>query len=203
MDIQPIFEIREPAEGEVQLPEGAKISIADLRTLRVTYFDLSGEMRQGLLVCNKKIAAELLEIFRELFAAGYRLDKIRLAGEYGGDDDLMMADDNTSCFNYRCVANKDMLSMHARGLAVDINPFYNPYIQNGVVMPPQAAAYADREADFEHKITHEDTCYKIFAWHGWKWGGDWQSSKDYQHFYKPESFKVRVKRRISRLFAGK
>ena len=35
MDIQPIFEIREPAEGEVQLPEGAKMTVADLRTLRV------------------------------------------------------------------------------------------------------------------------------------------------------------------------
>ena len=29
-----------------------------------------------------------------------------------------------------------------------------------------------------------DYCYKVFIAHGWKWGGDWNGDKDYQHFYK-------------------
>lgn len=166
------------------IPKGAKISRRKLRRLDVRYIDFNGEIQSGSLICARSAAKDLYYIFIELFEARYPIEKLRFAHEYGGDDDLIMADNASSCFNYRCVANTNKLSMHAKGLAIDINPLYNPYIQNGVVMPANAAPYADRTADFPHKISHEDICYKAFAKRGWRWGGDWSGDRDFQHFYK-------------------
>lgn len=160
------------------------IALADLRQLTLSYIDFDGQEQTGMMICNAAAADDLLEIFGELFRAGYQIEKIRTADEYGGDDDLIMADNCSSCFNYRTVAGTQTLSLHALGLAVDINPRYNPYIVNGRIMPPNGAEYADRRRKFPHKIDHCDLAYKLFRSHGWKWGGSWRSSKDYQHFYK-------------------
>ena len=51
--------------------------------------------------------------------------------------------------------------------------------------PAAAEPYADRTADFPHRIDREDLCYKLFRAHGFAWGGAWRSVKDYQHFEKP------------------
>ena len=148
-------------------------------------------MQEGELICNEYIANDLLEIFRALFDAGYQIEKIRLVDEYGGDDQLSMIDNNTSCFNYRVVENTTSLSKHALGCAIDVNPFYNPYIvygkgENGgdYISPPEAAEYVDRSKDFPHKIDEDDLCCRLFKEHGFTWGGDWTSQKDYQHFQK-------------------
>ena len=186
------FEIQK-ADGRVKIPDGAGISLDGLRLIKVKHIGFDEKTHVGELVCDKRLAQEVVKIFEELYNAGYPIEKIRLAEEYGGDDDKIMSDNNSSCFNYRFVANTKTLSLHALGRAIDINPLYNPYIQNGVVMPENALAYADRTADFAHKITHDDLCFKIFARYGWSWGGDWELSPDYQHFYKPES---RVKKVI-------
>jgi len=160
------------------------ITMDDLRQLTLSYIDFEGCEQVGMMICNKTAADDLCEIFRELFKAGYQIEKIRIADEYNGDDDLIMADNCSSSFNYRTVADTDTLSLHALGLAVDINPRYNPYIVGSKIMPPNGAEFADRKRDFPHKIDRHDLCYKLFRKHGWKWGGSWRSCKDYQHFYK-------------------
>lgn len=165
-----------------------QISYDDLRYLHLLYKDFNNNTQNGELICNKKIADDLLDIFTKLYEADYQIDKIRLIDEYGGDDDASCADDNTSCFNYRVVTGGKKLSNHAYGMAIDINPFYNPYVKynNGSpsVLLPATAAYIDRSADFPHKIDENDLCYKLFAEHGFKWGGYYKSVKDYQHFEK-------------------
>ena len=164
--------------------ENPHITIDELRELKLSYVDFDGCEQVGTMICNKAAADDLCSVFSELFKAGYQIEKIRLADEYGGNDDLIMADNCSSCFNYRTVANTNTLSLHALGLAVDINPRYNPYIVGDNIMPPNGAEYADRSRDFPHKIDCDDLCFKLFPSHGWKWGGSWKSSKDYQHFYK-------------------
>lgn len=168
--------------------EGMAVSYSDLRYLHILYNDFNGNSVQGELICNKKIADDLLDIFMRLYEAGYQLDKVRLIDEYGGDDDASCADDNTSCFNYRIVTGGSKLSNHAYGMAIDVNPYYNPYVKykNGQpsVLLPATAAYIDRSADFPHKIDENDLCYKLFAEHGFKWGGYYKNVKDYQHFEK-------------------
>ena len=109
-------------------------------------------------------------------------------GNYDANDDASMADNNTSAFNFRFVPGTRNLSRHSYGLAIDVNPLYNPYIpyHNGkqVVMPPNGEPYAFHRdtAQFPYKIDLNDLAYKLFRKEGFNWGGSWPKSKDYQHF---------------------
>lgn len=160
----------------------------DLRYVHILHKTLTDETLEGELVCNKAIADDLIDIFRQLYDASYPIEKVRLIDEYDADDESSMADNNTSCFNYRLVSGTNKLSKHGAGMAVDINPLYNPYIHtiNGqqLVEPANSSDYADRSGDYPYKITHEDLAYELFTSHGFTWGGDWKNSKDYQHFQK-------------------
>lgn len=168
-----------------------EVSLNDLSYVGVLYNDFDGNMAQGELICNNSIALDLVEIFEELYRNGYQFERIELIDEYGGDDTLSMENNNTSCFNYRIVDGSNHLSKHAYGLAIDINPFYNPYVvfnKDGsgetYISPAGSEVYADRSKDFPYKIDENDLCYKLFIEHGFTWGGNWNSSKDYQHFQK-------------------
>lgn len=169
--------------------EEIQISYDDLRYVSVQYYNFKGIVRTGELICNEAIAQDLVEIFYELYQNEYEIEQIHLIDEYSGDDLLSMQDNNTSCFNYRMVDGTSNLSKHALGLAIDINPFFNPYVvpQNDgttYISPPGSETYADRSNDFAYKIDENDLCYKLFKEHGFQWGGDWNSLKDYQHFQK-------------------
>ena len=81
-----------------------------------------------------------------------------------------------------------LLSKHALGMAIDINPFYNPYVTypdgKERISPAGSEVYADRSNDNPHMIRKGDLCYQLFIDHGFTWGGEWKSLKDYQHFQK-------------------
>lgn len=169
--------------------EDIQIAYEDLCYMSVLYYNFHGVEHSGELICNRAIAQDLVEIFYELYQNEYQIEQIRLIDEYGGDDTLSMQDNNTSCFNYRVVDGTSNLSKHALGLAIDINPFFNPYVvyQNdgSVYISPQGSeTYADRSKDFAYKIDENDLCYRLFKEHGFVWGGHWNSCKDYQHFQK-------------------
>ena len=161
----------------------------DLRYLRVLHRDADGNAIVGEMVCNKSIAEDLLEIFKALYQANYPIEKMRLVDDYDGDDVASMRDNNSSCFNQRKISAGGIISKHSYGLAVDINPKYNPYykVRNGKVKvePEESIDYLDREGDFPYMIKKGDLCYRLFKQHGFQWGGDWLSGKDYQHFEKP------------------
>ena len=168
-------------------PEGATISIDDLRWLHVMHYGFDGEVHEGELIVNHEVAHDVLEIFKELFEIKYPIEKIRLIDEYNAEDEASMEDNNSSAFCYRTIAESDTLSNHAKGLAIDINPLYNPYVyerKDGslFLQPENAGDYVDRDADNPYYIKKDDACYQIFINHGFTWGGDWKSKKDYQHF---------------------
>lgn len=182
--------IKEKITG-ISYPEddsNAAVSYDMLRYVSVLYYDFNGASQTGELICHKAIAQDLVEIFCELYEAGYPIERICLVDEYQGDDEMSMQDNNTSCFNYRALPS-GKLSNHAYGLAIDLNPFYNPYVttkKDGTVniTPAGSEPYADRTQDFAYKIDKEDLAYRLFLEHGFTWGGSWRSSKDYQHFEK-------------------
>ena len=169
--------------------EELAITYDELRYLHILHYDVDGNLTEGELICNEYIAQDLVEIFYELYRNEYQLEKVHLIDEYDADDTASMEDNNTSCFNYRMVEGSTSLSKHALGLAIDINPRYNPYItytEDGSeqISPVSASAYADRTVNFPYKIDENDLCYKLFTEHGFTWGGNWNSCKDYQHFQK-------------------
>lgn len=158
-----------------------------LDTLTITHIDFEGQTQQGVMICNKAISKDLREIFAELYKAKYPIERIRPISEYGNDDERSMQANNTSCYCYRTVEGSSKLSKHARGLAIDVNPLYNPCVKRKkdgtlLVQPSTGKPYVNRSKAFKYKITQQDLCYRLFTKHGFKWGGAWRSLKDYQHF---------------------
>lgn len=172
----------------VSYPQNAQIGREELCYLRVLHTGFDEKTYIGELVVNQKIADDVLEIMKELYENHYPIEKMHLIDEYGADDEASMSDNNTSAFNYRTIAGTNRLSKHGQGLAVDINPRYNPCVRtkNGIttVEPQNGSAYVDRNADFSYKITEGDLCLQLFLEHGFTLGGSWNSVKDYQHFEK-------------------
>ncbi|MCI8706393.1 MAG: M15 family metallopeptidase [Lachnospiraceae bacterium] len=190
------FFYSEELSGEVQqqilgisYQENDNISLSELRYLRVLHIGFDGKTYIGELIVNQSIAEDILEIMSQLYAQSYPIEKMVLIDAYGADDERSMSDNNTSAFNYREIAGSSKLSKHALGLAIDINPKYNPYVKDSGtgelhVSPANGADYADRDWDFPYKITEGDLCLQLFQEHGFAWGGNWNSVKDYQHFEK-------------------
>lgn len=166
----------------VSYKEGCPVTREELRYVRVLHWGFDGEIHVGELVCNKSIAGDMTEIFEKLYHQEYLIEKMLLVDNYDGDDELSMEDNNTSCFNYRPVSGTSTLSRHSYGLAIDINPLYNPYVTKNGYEPANAGDYIDRTKNTPYKITSSDPCYLQFADHGFAWGGWWQNVKDYQHF---------------------
>lgn len=160
-----------------------------LRLVRILHKDIEGKTHVGELVVNKAIATDVLEIFNILYEASYPIERVRLVDWYDAVDERSMLDNNSSSFNFRFISHTDKVSKHGLGMAVDINPLYNPYykrLKDGteVIEPATAAPFLDRSADFPYKIEAGDLCCRLFAEHGFSWGGEWTSCKDYQHFEK-------------------
>lgn len=165
----------------------ADVAVEDLRYLLVLHRDGEGNAIVGEMVCSSSIADDLMEIFKALYQAKYPIEKMRLIDYYDSDDESSMRDNNSSCFNQRDITAGGRRSKHSFGLAVDINPHYNPYYKvkasgKVIVKPEESVEFLDRNASYPYKIEKDDLCYRLFKAHGFRWGGEWASSKDYQHF---------------------
>jgi len=184
--IKPIpDDIFEKMQGK-SYKENCTVPREELRYLHILHVGFDNNTHEGELIVNKRIAEDVIDIFKELYKAGYQIEKVRLIDEYNAQDELSMRDNNSSAFNFRYISYSTTLSKHAMGLAVDINTLYNPYIKQVDgrlnIEPANAVQYVDRNRQFPHKIDHDDLCYKLFTKYGFEWGGDWEDSKDYQHF---------------------
>ena len=170
-------------------PRDCSVPRSELRYLRLSHVDAQGREHVGEMVCNKAIAQDLLDIFRELYRQRYPIERIRLIDDYEAVDEQSMRHNNTSSFCFRRVSGTQKLSKHARGMAVDINTLYNPYVRKGrdgrrIVEPATATPYADRSRSFPYKIVKGDHLHRLFLQHGFTWGGSWRTMKDWQHFEK-------------------
>ena len=157
-----------------------------LRYIQVLHYDAEGLEKSGEIVCHRAIAQDIAEIFEALHEARYPIERVELIDRYGAEDEPSMRANNTSAFNFRRIAGSRKLSNHSYGRAIDINPLYNPCVSQGgrKIQPSTARPYADRSRKHTYKIERGDLCHRLFKQHGFRWGGDWRSLKDYQHFEK-------------------
>lgn len=194
MNIDRYFTISEIPDTIFEFMQGRSykadctIPRSDLRYLIILHRNMDGQAVVGELVVNKEISADILDIMRELYELNYLIEQVRLVDYYEGDDELSMAANNSSAFNWRTqTGSSAKISKHATGMAIDINPLYNPYYRFPYVnetVSPGGDLYMDRMWEFPFKIDEDDDCYRIFTEHGFKWGGSWNSLRDYQHFEK-------------------
>ena len=161
---------------------------SELRYIKALHVTQDGAILMGEMVVNRAIAQDVVAILRRLYEAGYPIEKMVLVDEYNADDELSMRANNSSAFNYRHTPGGTRLSAHSRGMAVDINPLYNPYVKNYpdrvYVAPATATEYVNRHGAFPYKIDRDDLCCRLFLERGFEWGGDYKTIKDYQHFEK-------------------
>jgi hypothetical protein len=171
-----------------QLPhswhQGCPVGPSSLRRLRVGYWGFDGKSRVGGLVVNRSAVGPLTVVFRRLYRARFPISRMRPIDAYGGNDDRSLAADNTAAFNCRYAVGPGpkRWSTHAYGLAIDVNPVENPYLESGRVHPRAGRAYLDRSNLRPGMAVRGGLLVSAFASVGWKWGGRWTGTPDYQHF---------------------
>jgi poly-gamma-glutamate synthesis protein (capsule biosynthesis protein) len=185
-DIRPLSDARwESMIGKSWHPGHGCPERSDLRELRVTFNSFSGDLRAGSLIVERQSAPALARTFRKLLDCNFRIERIDPVDEFDGDDEKSMAANNTSAFNCRMVDGTTRISAHAAGAAIDINPVQNPQVRGGLTTPRAGASYDSPEKRTEAVtgIILPNSCVvRAFSAIGWKWGGQWKSLKDYQHF---------------------
>ena len=152
----------------------------------MTYKGFDGRDHRGELIVHRSVAKEVTEIFGKLYASKYPIKRMRLVSDYGASDFRSIEADNTSAFNCRAVTGGTKWSRHYYGKAIDINPIENPYIsRSGRISHKSSLKYRNRNHSYSKAtILKNDTIVKLFKAKDWRWGGDWHSIKDYQHFDK-------------------
>jgi hypothetical protein len=169
---------------------GCPAPLSRLRVLTVAYHGFDGRDHSGQLVVNASAVAPLREVFRRLYALRFPIRHMKLSDTYGPRSGQPADGDVTASFECRqasaspCTGtNKGTgsWSMHAYGLAVDINPVENPYVGCGMTRDKTALSYLDRSRMRRGMVT--PAVVRAFEAVGWGWGGSWSgSTKDYMHF---------------------
>ncbi|MGS0742101.1 M15 family metallopeptidase [Glaciimonas sp. GG7] len=169
------------------LGPGAPVTCSQLQVVRFAYIDFDHQRHDdGEIMVMAAVAPQVATIFKLLLAQRVPLARARLMDHYQGDDAASMADNNTSAFNHRPITGGSAPSLHAYGLAIDLNPLQNPYLRRndkGVIEVSPAAGkdYVKRLPMRPGMVDAQIAA--IFAAHGFPiWGGDWREPIDYQHF---------------------
>ena len=168
---------------------GCPVPLSDLRLLTVSHRGFRGGTRTGELVVHERAARPLARTFRRLYELHFPIRQMTFATVYGPRRARPRPDDPSGSFECReavpspCTGGKGTgsWSMHAYGLAVDLNPRENPYVGCGQSHSPTARRYRDRSRHRPGMVTPRVVA--AFSAIGWGWGGAWAGgTKDYMHF---------------------
>ncbi len=163
---------------------GCPVGPDRLRAVEVDHVDFGGDHRRGTLLVNADVVDEVVAVFGRLYRARYPIAGIVPIDGFAGDDDASMAANNSSAFNCRAVTGGRSWSSHSYGRAIDINPVQNPYVTGQVILPPAGRDHVDRTRYHPAMVRPGDLVTTAFADVGWRWGGEFQTLRDYQHFQR-------------------
>ena len=147
-----LTEVQKEAMNGKSYIENPDISYDDLRYIKVLHYNFRHQIQVGELVVNQAIAEDCRQIFMELFQEEYEINSMYLIDRYYEKDQARngeqvdissINDDNTSAFHYRKIAGTEVLSNHAYGMAIDINPLENPYVKEADLQQTVASPYKD------------------------------------------------------------
>ena len=151
--------------------------IDELKLIDVTYISTDEKLHQGQILTNKRLVDDLLELFDFMLDHGFVIEKAIPVVAYNWSDSLSMADNNTYSFCYRNIS----YSNHAKGLAIDINPRFNPLRWKNRDLPnePQGAVLdttVNGTLHPKHSVVNE------FRRRGFRWGHTFSKYWDDHHF---------------------
>jgi len=174
--------VRARIEGVSWRPDDPRCPALDqLAYLRVDHVALGGGVATGELIVAAALAARAIELLRRLYALGFPIRQMRLVDDFGARDDASMAADNSSAFNFRVVAGTQVLSQHALGRAIDLNPVENPWRRPDRVVPELGRGFVDRRDVRPGMIVRPGPVVAVLDEQGWEWGGDWRHAFDDHH----------------------
>jgi hypothetical protein len=160
----------------------APLEIIDaLSLIDVMYYSFDGLRHQGQIVVEARLEDDIYEIFQLIEALKFPVGKVIPIVAYQWEDGDSMADNNSSAFNFRVIADTNKLSLHSFGRAVDINPVQNPVIYPTGIIAPDGATYRPKN---NGAFTAQNPIVQEFIKRGWHWGGNFEQPKDYHHFEK-------------------
>jgi hypothetical protein len=169
----------ENSSHSLRAPEKLQKDIVDIN---VKFYDFDDVSRSGTIQVHETLEEDVNALFEYMYKIKFPLSSVEPLSKFDYSDDDSMEANNTSSFNFRTVSlDSFRISLHGYGLAIDINPLLNPYINKSIVLPPEAV----------YDITKPGTLYRthpivqFMQARGFIWGGDWEKSyDDYHHFHK-------------------
>lgn len=178
-------------QNSAVIDNSAPVPCKRLKTVSFTHVDFAGIKQRGELVVLDAVAPSVEKIMRALYQANFPIHQAKPMQTYQGNDDLSMQANNSSAFNYRKIAGKKSVSLHAYGVAIDINPLQNPFVSftswgTATFKPLKGYQYLNRKQYRLGKEANQgfaEQVVDIFAHYGFRtWGGDWNTPIDFQHF---------------------
>ena len=179
---RPVVSTVSKADVSASWRPGCPVDPGSLRAVELDHVDFGGRHRRGTLVVHSDVVDQVTVVFSRLYGTRYPIASLAPIDVFAGDDNASMAANNTSAFNCRPLTGGQSWSQHSYGTAIDINPIQNPYIASGVVLPPLGIDFIDRSIYHPAMIRPADVVTTAFGDLGWRWGGDFRSLKDHQHF---------------------
>ncbi|MEM7341490.1 MAG: M15 family metallopeptidase [Actinomycetota bacterium] len=163
--------------------ESCPVTVDDLRYVRTSFWGFDGLHHQGELILHHEVVDDIRTVFAALHEVRFPIEEMRITEPWELDAPPTGDGNNTGAFVCRkVVGGSNTFSQHAYGLAVDINPFHNPYRKGDVVLPELATDYMDRSNVRPGMFFEGGPVVNAFDAIGWGWGGRWQSLDDYHHF---------------------
>jgi hypothetical protein len=153
-----------------------------LAYLTMSFRGFDGRAHTGEMLVNASIATKVTQVFGALFAEKFPIEEMRVTTNAEQAAPPTGDGNDTADFVCRPAVGQTNWSSHAYGLAVDVNPFCNPYHKGAEVVPELASAYLDRGYVRPGMILPGDATVRAFTAIGWTWGGIWTSPQDLMHF---------------------
>ncbi len=161
---------------------GCPVTLEELAYVTVSFWGFDGGHHTGELLVHADVADDIVEVFEAIWVARFPIEEMRITSPEALEAPPTGDGNVTESFVCRPVTGGTSWSQHALGLAIDINPFHNPYRRGTVVIPELASAYLDRDRNLPGMIVEGDAVTAAFDAIGWGWGGRWKALDDPQHF---------------------
>lgn len=162
--------------------EECPVGLDELAYLTMTHRGFDGRSHTGEMIVNTAVVDDVVDVFDSLYEAGFPIEQMRVIPAEELDAHPTGDFNDTTSFVCRAAVGSESWSQHAYGLAIDINPFHNPYARGDLVLPELATAYLDRGDVRPGMIIEGDDVTRAFDRIGWGWGGRWSSLDDWMHF---------------------
>jgi hypothetical protein len=153
-----------------------------LRYLTMSFRGFDGRAHTGEMLVNADVAQTVVDIFSRLYAAGFPIEEMRIRSTAELNRPPTGDGNNTEGFLCRQTRNQRQWPASGYGLAIDVNPFNNPYVRGDLVVPELASAYLNRDWVRPGMIIDGGPVVSAFESGGWSWGGRWSDPVDFMHF---------------------